>query len=63
MVINVIRLVSESFISLLVRNEWKEQQSREPVPVVSVFQSRVIEDTPCKLQSLKELMFDFGVVN
>ena len=46
MVINVIRLVSESFISLLIRKGWKEQ-SREPIPVVSVLKFRVIEDTVC----------------
>ena len=45
MVINVIRLVSESFISLLVGKGLKEQQSREPIPVVSVLKFRVIEDT------------------
>ena len=66
MVINVICLVSESFISLLGRNGWKEQQSREPIPVVFVLKVRIIEDTMYTVhifQSLTELNSDLRVVN
>ena len=45
MVINVIRLVSESFISLLVGNGCKEQQSKEPLPIGLVLKFLVIKDT------------------